>query len=60
MLSNFLNFMKALLVLIACLLYGIGAKALLFEAFGLPIPLAAGIALVPVMVLGVVAYLRSK
>lgn len=60
MLSNFFNFLKALLALMACALYGIGAKALLFEALHLPFLLAATITLIPVMALGVILYLRAK
>jgi len=60
MLSNFLNFLKALLALLLLALYGLGARALLFEALGLPFLLAATITLVPVMALGVILYLRAK
>ena len=60
MFLNFMNFLKVLVALLLLALYGLGAKVLLFEAMGLPLPLAAGIALVPVIGLGIYAYNRAN
>lgn len=60
MFLDFWNFLKVLLALIAFAIYGLGAKALLVGAFGWSIPVSAGVALVPVILLGVFAYIRAN